>query len=119
MFNAITESILKAIKLIAESSRRQRVMPSKHPRYNMQHVGGRLSLNVARHTLSDDERELPLAKLPRKKVQVANHFRAHLNDDSRYSGAKLREIRDAGGAREKARRLRQMRGSEPLLIAAQ
>ena len=115
--NPITDGYIKAFALIAEGQAKRAQKPSK--RYDIQHAG---TVVHAKHCISNetraeitailtriqtaegDERNDLFRELRGKPVQLVPLRAAILQDRSRYTGEKLREIRAAGGgAKERAR----------------
>lgn len=86
MFNPITEGLLKAMRYLSMYPSNR---ASKHPAYQIEHVGKRLTLNVCKSVLNEGERELyaqgRLDLLPKKYVQQGDHFYARRIDHGRYN----------------------------------
>jgi hypothetical protein len=120
MFTEITKGIIKAVMMLAQQTRIKQTREPRYPRYRYEPNGVRLSLNVCRSCLTEDEMSTPLAHLPRRMITAAPMYKAIPLDHSRYTGEKLREIRaNGGGKRERERRLRQMSAVTELAIAAE
>ncbi|MDB5594169.1 MAG: hypothetical protein JWM36_1130 [Hyphomicrobiales bacterium] len=101
MTNPITTSIIKAIMMIAQSSKPK---PVKNPRYAYHDYGVRIQLKTAYSSLTDEQKALydagDVHKLPASVATMVRVGRAELLDHSKRYEAK--------GKREAARRRARM-----------